>query len=43
VYADYVKAQTLSLSIGLEAFEKAPADAAEVEWTEGTIKLTIKR
>ena len=27
----------------LEAFEKAPADAAEVEWTEGTIKLTIKR
>ncbi len=43
VYADYVKAQTLSLSIGLEAFENAPADAAEVEWTEGTIKLTIKR
>ena len=43
VYADYVKAQTLSLSIGLEAFEKAPADAAEVEWTEGTIKITIKR
>ena len=43
VFADYVKAQTLSLSIGLEAFENAPADAAEVEWTEGTIKLTIKR
>ena len=43
VYADYVKAQTLSLSIGLEAFENAPAEAAEVEWTEGTIKLTIKR
>ena len=43
VYADYVKAQTLSLSIGLEAFESAPAYAAEVEWTEGTIKLTIKR
>ena len=43
VFGDYVKAQTLSLSIGLEAFEKAPADAAEVEWTEGTIKLTIKR
>ena len=42
-FGDYVKAQTLSLSIGLEAFEKAPADAAEVEWTEGTIKLTIKR
>ena len=43
VFGDYVKAQTLSLSIGLEAFEKAPADAAEVEWTEGTIKLTINR
>ena len=42
-FADYIKAQTLSLSIGLEAFENAPADAAEVEWTEGTIKLTIKR
>ncbi|MBQ9701407.1 MAG: hypothetical protein IJV63_00215, partial [Bacteroidales bacterium] len=42
-FGDYVKAQTLSLSVGLEAFEKAPADAAEVEWTEGTIKLTIKR
>ena len=43
VFADYVKAQTLSLSIVLEAFEAAPADAAEVEWTEGTIKLNIKR
>ena len=43
VYADYVKAQTLSLSIGLEPFEKAPAEAAEVEWMEGTIKITVKR
>ena len=43
VYADYVKAQTLSLSIGLESFEKAPAEAAEVEWMEGTIKITVKR
>ena len=43
VYADYVKSQTLSLSIGLEAFELAPADAAEVEWMEGTIKITVKR
>ena len=42
-YADYVKAQTLSLSIGLDAFAAAPADAAEVEWTDGTIKLTVKR
>ena len=43
VYADYVKSQTLSLSIGLEAFEKAPAEAAEVEWMEGTLKITVKR
>ena len=43
VYADYVKSQTLSLSIGLEALEKAPAEAAEVEWMEGTIKITVKR
>jgi len=43
VYADYVKSQTLSLSIGLEAPESAPANAAEVEWMEGTIKITVKR
>ena len=42
-YGDYVKSQTLSLSIGLEPFENAPETAAEVEWTEGTIKLIIKR
>ncbi len=43
VYSDYIKSQTLSLSIGLEKTASAPADAAEVEWTEGTIKLTVKR
>ena len=43
VYSDYIKSQTLSLSIGLEKAASAPADAAEVEWTEGTIKLTVKR
>ncbi|MBQ9410255.1 MAG: class I tRNA ligase family protein, partial [Bacteroidales bacterium] len=42
-YSDYIKSQTLSLSIGLEKAAAAPADAAEVEWTEGTIKLTVKR
>ena len=42
-FGEYVKAQTLSLSIGLNAFAEAPASAAEVEWTEGTIKLTVKR
>ena len=43
VYSDYIKSQTLSLSIGLDKTASAPADAAEVEWTEGTIKLTVKR
>ena len=42
-FGDYVKAQTLSLSIGLYPLEQAPADAVEVEWTEGSIKLTVKR
>ena len=42
-FGDYVKAQTLSLSIGLKPAAEAPAGAAEVEWTEGTIKLTVKR
>ena len=42
-YGDYVKAQTLSLTIGLKPAAQAPAEAAEVEWTEGTIKITVKR
>ena len=42
-YGNYVKAQTLSLSLSLYPAAQAPADAAEVEWTEGTIKLTVKR
>jgi isoleucyl-tRNA synthetase len=42
-FGDYVKSQTLSLSIGLKPFGEAPAEAAEVEWTEGTIKITVKR
>ena len=42
-FGEYVKAQTLSLSIGLKPFADAPASATEVEWTEGTIKLTVTR
>jgi isoleucyl-tRNA synthetase len=42
-FGDYVKAQTLSLSIGLKPAAEAPADAAEVEWMEGSIKITVKR
>ena len=42
-FGDYVKAQTLSLQIGLHSLADAPASAVEVEWTEGTIKLIVKR
>ena len=42
-FGAYVKAQTLSLSIDLHPFADAPETATEVEWTEGTIKLTVKR
>ena len=42
-FGAYVKAQTLSLSIGLHPFADAPAGATEVEWTEGSIKLIVKR
>ena len=42
-YGDYVKAQTLSREIGLHSLAEAPADVTEVEWTEGVIKLTVKR
>jgi len=43
VYSDYVKAQTLSRTLRLAPASEAPADAAEVEWTEGNIKITVKR
>ena len=42
-FGDYVKAQTLSLSVSLHPRSEAPSGAAEVEWTEGTILLIIKR
>ena len=43
VYSDYVKAQTLSRTLRLAPAAEAPATAAEVEWTEGNIKITVKR
>ncbi len=41
-YYDYITSQTLS-EIDSVSPEKAPEDAVEVEWDEGTIKLRIKR
>ena len=43
VYGEYVKSQTLSLSLELRPAAEAPADAVSVEWTEGSICLLIKR
>ncbi len=43
-FGEYVKAQTLSLSLELRPAALAPASAQEVEWTEGsTIKIQVKR
>ena len=42
-FGEYVKAQTLSLELSLHGFAQAPDTAAEVEWTEGTLKLNVKR
>ena len=43
-FGDYVKAQTLSLSLGLHPLAEAPADAAVAEWADDdTIKLILKR
>ena len=43
-FGEYVKAQTLSLSISLHSLSEAPSDAAEAEWGEDSmIKLLLKR
>ena len=42
-YGAYIGAQTLSRTISVRPAAEAPADAAEVEWLEGTIKLTVTR
>ena len=42
-WGSYIGSQTLSRTLKADAFENAPADAAEVEWVEGTIKISVKR
>jgi isoleucyl-tRNA synthetase len=42
-HAEYVSAQTLSRSLELKALADAPQEAAEVEWGEGTIRITVNR
>ncbi|MBO4340090.1 MAG: isoleucine--tRNA ligase [Bacteroidales bacterium] len=42
-YAGYIGAQTLSRTINVCPAAEAPADAAEVEWLDGTIRIKVKR
>ena len=42
-YAEWIGGQTLSRTVSLQPASSAPADAREVEWTEGTIKIDVKR
>ena len=42
-FGEWIGGQTLSRSLVLKPAAQAPADAREVEWTEGTIKITVTR
>ena len=42
-YSDYVAAQTLSLSLEQQPLADAPADAAEVEWGDSSIRIQVKK
>ena len=42
-YADYVAGQTLSLPLELKTLAEAPADAAEVEWGDSSIRIKVSK
>ena len=42
-FGEWIGSQTLSRSVTQAPAAEAPADAREVEWTEGTIKIAVKR
>ena len=42
-FGEWIGSQTLSRSVTLAPAAEAPADAREVEWTEGTIQIAVKR
>lgn len=42
-YKDYIASQTLSLSLTLEALSEAAADASELEWDNGIVKIDIRK
>jgi isoleucyl-tRNA synthetase len=42
-FGEWIGAQTLSRSVSVAPASKAPEDAREVEWIEGTIRIAVKR
>ena len=42
-YSEYVAAQTLSLSLSLKRLGEAPSGAAEVEWSDGAIRIFVEK
>ena len=42
-FGEWIGSQTLSRSVTLAPASEAPADAREVEWTEGTLQISVKR
>ena len=42
-FGEWIGSQTLSRSVTLAPAAEAPADAREVEWTEGTLQISVKR
>ena len=42
-YGDYLRAQTLAVSVAQGPVEGAPADASPVEWDEGEVRIALKK
>ena len=42
-FGEYLSGQTLALSVDSDALAAAPADASEVEWNDGTIRIKVTR
>ena len=42
-WAEYVKSQTLSLSLELKDLGEAPSDAGKVEWADSTIRIKVNK
>ena len=42
-FGKYVAAQTLSRTLEIKPLAQAPADAVELEWQDGALKIIVKR